>query len=434
MHCFLGDFHDGFTPGYITPEMCKPGKDKQYRAFMDISECPFTYNATTDVYLHGLMGLELINGLPEHLQPLAFDISSDDGMLHMLKTHHKANFPALIKCINSSACKSYLRQAMHKNPEKRLTPARALAHPYLKEAAAAMELQVQQTQPAYARHASSIMTLLEEVISNKNVLFKATKQQQHYLQQQEDLVAAPVTPVRGNSSAGDCSDARSSDSNKSGLIGSLSHSLTSADAAAATTSAVEVDAIVTVIAKSTAIQNSTWVQKGLRWFKKVTGSSSSNNSSFLRAKDKSNGSSDASNTATTATAGLPMMQPDHDLKPGVDLWQEPGSDSASVKVKVPGLCGLKISFKRLGRTSPGGRNQVTMSGNPLYLIAGRTCRLPEVDPPVNLLPIYPCCSVAWECSKDGSRTTNPPLQSLTACSQQPVALLLVYIQCFDDVA
>lgn len=357
MHISGSDFHDGYTPGYITPEMCKPGKDKKYSAFLGPDLEPGTFNATTDVYLHGLMGLDLIAGLPEHLQPDAFDISSDEGVLHMLKTHNKANFPALVKQVRSSKARDYLRQAMNKDPKKRLTPAAALRHPFLAPAAAAVQAEVGQTLPAYCQQAYSVVSLLQEVKQRKTAMFLCTWHQQQWLEQQQqtddDCIdeddcspAAPATPVRGSSSS-------SSDKNCTGPCSCSStdctHDLSdcgSSDVTAAAVDDVPVDAVVIVDTASIKSQRDSWLQKGMQWFKQVSGSSSSSGRSHKSSKHyrSSETHSDTVNkTVSSAAAVVPAPATPCSV---IHQHEELLDEVTAGQVKVPGLCGLRFSFKR----------------------------------------------------------------------------------------
>src|SRR5690349_896856 len=67
MHLNGCDHIDGFTVSRFTPEMVDPAGG--FRAFLTPSGRFMSLNKTTDVFLTGQQGLEMIQGLPQQLQP-----------------------------------------------------------------------------------------------------------------------------------------------------------------------------------------------------------------------------------------------------------------------------------------------------------------------------------------------------------------------------
>lgn len=187
MRCDGFDYHPGYTPGRFTTEMVDPAGN--FSSFRVPEYRLAALNTTTDVFLTGQEGLEMIQGLPQQLQPGPCDLNDRQATDAMLLAHHKANYPRQINRLRSSKARDFLLQAMAVNSRERLTPAAALRHKFLSGRAAAVEARVAETSPAYVEQVCHILDILAPLQHQPGV-FLAT----HHHQQMVPALSA-ATPA-----------------------------------------------------------------------------------------------------------------------------------------------------------------------------------------------------------------------------------------------
>lgn len=337
------DFHEGFTPGWFTPEMVGP--EDNFRRFFTSAGQFGAVNTTTDVFLIGKAGLEMIGGLPEDLQPpYPYDRDNVEAVETMLYAHHRAPYSNLIKRIHSPQARSFLKLVMAINPRDRRRPVAALHHPFLAARAAAVHARVGETLLEYTQQVCHILDWLAPLQDQSGVFLAAHHQELLQYLQAAMNTAAGTSDVQHDSVQAQQEDASNSISGFENDVAALTDDVSAStdDVAAPTTSSVGVSHTTSldrsvsagVSSSFTATDSATtldaskakqWLSNGLlKAYKRLKSFNSGTSSQKQDSSPKVANSSDTAAIISLAAGddAVVVIEP--------------------VGVSVPGFCGLRL--------------------------------------------------------------------------------------------
>lgn len=330
----MENYHAGESEGYWPPEVLVPGANGKFEVFCNSKKRAQALNQTTDVFMASHMALQAAMGLHDLPWPLRVqdhDLSSIAGYVALMRAHAKAaaaGYDQLIDRVLCPMARDYFEQTMCSDPAQRLTPAKALQHPWLVGCAAAVQLAVATATPACQQVNQQIVDLFSGV---PGIILPQHQQQQQEEEEEQstatcsvsstDVVDAPCCSTASACSI--CSESFSTRSTCSSGGDAAAADQHPADTAAATP------------------KKPGLIKRGKRVLSKLT-SSISRRASKLATRAGSQGFG-----ITVSTGG--MTETTAAVAAQADKWVDDDEPQA-----VPGLCGLrwlgckkKDSLKRL---------------------------------------------------------------------------------------